>query len=288
MGLKTKNLNKVVLIGVALTLISLLSFGFEFTSSNGPLHEDSNERMLYGTELEDGGKVIAVEVTEQHSYYHNDNLTDCEYFRERRDTCDIGSVYQKVKRIAAAGGCLRPVTTTEYKIKLDNGSKRVHSITRPRDTVLLYHQYLFGVNWTEPGFLLSFKSYLVTHDLTKTKMILWVDQDDFANVMYGNSIASKFFRRNRKYLDVRVWVYEQEIQGTPLAESQIFQNDAILKSTAFKTTYSDVVRCVLLHNYGGLWVDNDLWFLRDFSEIAVGVGYQFIPMVISHQETLNL
>jgi Glycosyltransferase sugar-binding region containing DXD motif len=40
---------------------------------------------------------------------------------------------------------------------------------------------------------------------------------------------------------------------------------------------SDVIRNILLFNYGGLWLDTDAVPLRDLWDITAGVGLQFIP-----------
>ena len=66
----------------------------------------------------------------------------------------------------------------------------------------------------------------------------------------------------KEYLDLRVWNAE-EAKGTII-------EDEVQKLTSEDGKHylqSDLLRLLALHKYGGVWVDMDIIFLRDFKPI---------------------
>lgn len=65
-----------------------------------------------------------------------------------------------------------------------------------------------------------------------------------------------FFNNFRDQISVRKFDYEREIKGTVLEGDPYFGSEKIVRATVpdgKMASYSDLVRYVLLHNYGGLW-----------------------------------
>ena len=53
-------------------------------------------------------------------------------------------------------------------------------------------------------------------------------------------------------LDLRVFEYEKEIAGTPLEGHEFFRNHSrVRRAMIAPATYTDLLRVVILHNYGG-------------------------------------
>lgn len=85
-------------------------------------------------------------------------------------------------------------------------------------------------------------------DLRHTKMIIWsphVDQ------LLPNQTKT-FFESYKQYIEVRAWNYSQQIIGTPWEKDPFFGDHALVqKHLDTSATYADIVRLLLLHNYGG-------------------------------------
>ena len=97
------------------------------------------------------------------------------------------------------------------------------------------------------------KSFLATQNLEKCKLILWSDYD-----INDNPLIQPY----KKYLDLRLWDAEKEAEGT------ILEGIPHLKAMDGKHyLQSDLLRILVLHKYGGVWVDMDIIFLRDFKPL---------------------
>ncbi|KAI8469040.1 MAG: hypothetical protein J3K34DRAFT_425270 [Monoraphidium minutum] len=118
--------------------------------------------------------------------------------------------------------------------------------------------------------LVGLQSYLMTQDLDRSHMTLWTHN---VSVMVTDKTAA-FFDEWRDHITVKAFDYEAEIKGTPFEGDPFLGNLTTLKKAMFApATFTDVVRLLILHNYGGAWVDYDLIFFRDLTNI-LAVSYQ--------------
>ena len=65
-----------------------------------------------------------------------------------------------------------------------------------------------------------------------------------------------FFREFGDNISVRRFDYGKEVKGTVLEEDPYFGSEATVRAAipaGKMASYSDLVRYILLHNYGGLW-----------------------------------
>jgi hypothetical protein len=115
-----------------------------------------------------------------------------------------------------------------------------------------FHVY---TEFKNPKELLVLESFLATQNLKKTKLVVWSDYD----------IRSHLGIQPYKDLDcLEFKLYDpyEEAKGTPVeAASQLAAHD---------TKYylkSDLLRILAGYKYGGVWVDMDIVFLRDFKPI---------------------
>lgn len=92
----------------------------------------------------------------------------------------------------------------------------------------------------------------------KHKIVLWVE----------NSVPSDVDSEVRKYCEVREFSLRSEVEKTGLVSEGFYYNRAL-------SFYSDVVRYMILYNYGGCWFDLDCFFLRSFD-----------PLFSSHGESI--
>jgi|LakMenE18May11ns_1017448.scaffolds.fasta_scaffold9957368_4 hypothetical protein len=102
------------------------------------------------------------------------------------------------------------------------------------------------------------KSFLATHDYTKHKFILWHD----------NRISPEMIKKYEKYVDIKYFDFDAEKKNTPvehISEERIKDSKYYLKS--------DLMRLLVLHNYGGIFTDMDIFYLRDFSPL---IGFDFM------------
>lgn len=85
----------------------------------------------------------------------------------------------------------------------------------------------------------------------KHKIILWLE----------DNIENEFNKQIEKYAEIKYFSLQTEIDNTIfLQNKKLFYN----KELAW---YSDVVRYLLLYNYGGIWFDLDCLFLRNFDPL---------------------
>jgi len=115
-----------------------------------------------------------------------------------------------------------------------------------------FHVY---TEFRNPKELLVLTSYLATQNLEKTKLIIWSDYDisDHPGIQPYKDLDC---------LDFRVYDPYEEARGTFVEDAgQLAAND---------TKYylkSDFLRILAGYKYGGIWVDMDIVFLRDFKPI---------------------
>lgn len=120
------------------------------------------------------------------------------------------------------------------------------------DGVTNFHVY---TEFKNPKELMVLKSYLATQNLSKTKLIVWSDYD-----ISDHPDIQKY--KHLDCLEFRVYDPYEEAKGTPVdGVKQLAANDAkyYLKS--------DLLRILAGYKYGGVWIDMDIIFLRDFKPI---------------------
>lgn len=98
------------------------------------------------------------------------------------------------------------------------------------------------------------KSYFATQNLKKTRLILWSDYD-----ISDNPLIKKY--KNR--IELRIYDPIEEAKDTPLEN----EYDKLKAADNKHYLQSDLLRILVLYKYGGVWVDMDIIFLRDFKPI---------------------
>ena len=119
------------------------------------------------------------------------------------------------------------------------------------DKAIIFHCYWKGT--LNEKHLYSIKScyYFNIYNKNKHKIILWLENNISNN--YNNEIA--------KYAEIKYLSFVDETKS-------IFKNyDDVFFNTDSTALYADLVRILLLYNYGGCWFDLDCFFLRSFDPI---------------------
>lgn len=113
---------------------------------------------------------------------------------------------------------------------------------------------------------------LLLQDLRHAHMYLWVPN---LEAVY-NSNTSAFLDAFSDYITIRLYDYDVEVEGTPWDGDDFFGNGTLVKEyMPAPGSYSDVVRLMLLHKYGGLWMDNDVVLYNDVTHL-LATSYQFV------------
>ena len=102
--------------------------------------------------------------------------------------------------------------------------------------------------------LLCIESYLATQNLEKTKLILWSDYS-----IEDNPLIKPY----KDMIEMRVYDIRKESVGT------ILEGNERWFSAHDRLHYmqSGLLRFLVTHKYGGVWVDMDMVLLRDFKPI---------------------
>jgi len=114
---------------------------------------------------------------------------------------------------------------------------------------VIFHCYWHG-NLNEKHLYSILSCYYFNVYRNKHKIILWLE----------NNTPNKYNIEIEKYAQIRYFSLISEKTNTGFINNNFYYN----KSLPF---YSDVVRCLLLYNYGGVWFDLDCFILRSFDFI---------------------
>lgn len=98
------------------------------------------------------------------------------------------------------------------------------------------------------------KSIIVNHNIDNLEINLW------SNVDLSNN---EYFKEVSEYVNLRIWNIQDEIKGT------ILENYSVLNNISDNLCYleGDLFRLLVLHKYGGFYIDMDVLILRDMSSL---------------------
>jgi hypothetical protein len=142
------------------------------------------------------------------------------------------------------------IDTTDYLKTIEIASNIQESYNKP----VLFHCYWNG-NLNEKH-LYSIQSCYYFNVLKKNhKIILWLE----------NNSPNEYNIEIEKYAEVKIFDLNHEKKNTFLENRDFYYNPTL-------SFYSDVVRYMLLYNYGGCWFDLDCFFLRCFDPLFFHYG----------------
>jgi hypothetical protein len=123
------------------------------------------------------------------------------------------------------------------------------NLTGEYNKSVIFHCYWNGIlNEKHVFSILSFYYFNVYKN--KHKIILWIE----------NNTPNQYNTEIEKYAEIRNFSLKHEINNTQFITSNFYYKESF-------PFYSDVVRCLLLYNYGGAWFDLDCFCLRNFEPI---------------------
>ena len=102
--------------------------------------------------------------------------------------------------------------------------------------------------------LLPIKSFLATQNLDNAKLNVWSNIDLSDN---------EYLKPYLPYINVKIWDPIKEAKNTPLEG----KNDLLIANDGLNWAAGDLFRILVLYNYGGVYVDVDVAFLRDFAPL---------------------
>jgi hypothetical protein len=137
--------------------------------------------------------------------------------------------------------------------------KKAYECLKPSSQEMVYfHQYLMdttgNLNQTlnTKGVEASIKSFLITQNLKGTKLIIWTDTQ-LKPILEALPTVKQF----KNYIQVRLFVYEEQIKGSPLEHSDFYSNQANILKYMVIDNFSSIVRYIILWRFGGVYFDND-------------------------------
>lgn len=139
----------------------------------------------------------------------------------------------------------------DLNLEINNNFWKNYSFNKP----FYFHVYWYGK--LDRKQLLCIKSYLVTQNLEKTKLIIWLD---YLNG-YNNNNINLIPKHNN--IIVKKYVPNELSKGT-LFENKSFIN---INDTKLVKYRSDLARIMFLYHYGGIYYDLDLILLKDLSPL---------------------
>lgn len=144
---------------------------------------------------------------------------------------------------------------TDYKICLEYlRSINMNNFEYP-ESVTNFHIYSEIKTQKE---LMVIKSYLATQNLEKTKLILWSNYD-----VSDNELLKPYI----DHIDMRIYDPIEEAKGTVLENHPYTHANNKYQATCNIMMLSDILRILECYKHGGIWVDTDIIFLRNFKPI---------------------
>jgi hypothetical protein len=145
------------------------------------------------------------------------------------------------------------------KINYEKSLEYAKNLERRDDDLLVFHSFWrvpkeFGLKQVS-----VIKSIIVSHKnkLDKIEINLWSNIDLSDN---------PYFQEVSKYVNLKIWNMEEEIKGTTLEDcSFLKQKNSVDDSLCYLE--GDLFRLLVLHKYGGFYIDMDVLVLRDMSPL---------------------
>lgn len=114
---------------------------------------------------------------------------------------------------------------------------------------VIFHCYWHG-NLNEKHLYSILSCYHFNVYLNKHKIILWLE----------NNSPNEYNSEISKYAEIKNFELSDEKRNTDFLNKDLYYNKEL-------SYYSDLVRYLLLYNYGGVWFDLDCFILRKFDPI---------------------
>lgn len=128
------------------------------------------------------------------------------------------------------------------------------NLTGEYDQQVIFHCYWSG-NLNEKHLYSILSCYYFNVHKNKHKIILWLE----------NSVPNEYTGEIQKYCEMRPFELANEIKNTEFMPAEFYYKQEL-------SYYSDVVRYLLLYNYGGCWFDLDCLILKCFDPIFANFG----------------
>lgn len=142
----------------------------------------------------------------------------------------------------------------EYAIKaIQEGADLCGYTAAGNHENVLYHCYWYGQVGRKQIF--SIKSFLCTQNLERCKLILWLDADNGFEGYENNELLKPLL----PFITIKAFNPATEIMHTPWK-----RHIKLINHGGDLAKRSDSFRFIILYNYGGLYFDLDVMFLKDF------------------------
>jgi len=185
--------------------------------------------------------------------------------RRFQDKCDPSNAVTMAEIATKDGGCYKPEGDAQSELLTFHTWERCHKNNDCWTKQKAFHTSLI------------MKAFMVTQNLHRSRYIYWLPPEDY-EIFLGRKDELSFILEMTPYVTVLPFYYAEEIKKTPINKSHQISNMSYLYTLPhFSSAYeADIIRLVILHNYGGVWIDNDAVPLIDLYNFFAGVGLQFI------------
>ena len=143
-----------------------------------------------------------------------------------------------------------------------------------------FHIAMFGPQWRRQA-TLAVAAFLLTQNLSQSHLNIWTDRSWSA--LSGVDDVQPLLSAAAQHVQVRVWDALSEL----LASNTLLSGSAAWYASIDDSRgylRGDLMRLLLLHNYGGVWLDADVLLLRDLSPL---LGQQFFYKWGGHCDEFN-
>ncbi|KAF9109929.1 hypothetical protein BGX27_006984 [Mortierella sp. AM989] len=151
----------------------------------------------------------------------------------------------------------------------EKGTISTSSTSAARPTIMHFHIFWRGVISDKVS--LAAHAFLFTQPLDRARLHLWIDStdlpdgrpEDYEKNPFAKDLVSEPLN---KFVKLHVWDQEaQETHAYAIQGSEVKSNKA--KSKVPPVALSDQARFMILHRYGGMYLDADVLLLRDMSPL---------------------
>ena len=151
------------------------------------------------------------------------------------------------------------VNTTDYNETIELAKNLTGDYNKP----VIFHCYWSG-DLNAKHFYSIQSCYYFNVYKNKHKIILWLE----------NNTPNEYNTKIEKYAELRYYNYEKEYLSLNYNRDTYFKHNK-----KDLTELTDFIRLNLLYNYGGIWFDLDIFFLRSFDPLF----YQYENEICTYQ-----
>ena len=146
--------------------------------------------------------------------------------------------------------CIEILKNSNFEELINNDEFKINGVFTENNKVI-FHVYWYGSISRKQ--IASINSYLKTQNLKTTELWVWLD----------NSFFTSECNKIPKHNNIKTISYH----ANDISKDTPFYNKEFVNNKSFVKFRSDMARLIILYKYGGIYIDLDIFLLKDFTPL---------------------